>query len=218
MKKMLFFVVFLAVMAVSTSALAQNPSYKPYRWTGFYVGLQGGYFNGNSNWEVAYEGNRIDHDLEGGMGGFFLGYNYQTPVNLVVGVDAEMNFGSVDGSSACPDPTYACNSDVHWLGSTKFRLGYALDRFMPYVTLGCAYAGGEVSVRDLYTGLEFNSNGSYFGFTPGIGFEFAITKNLLLRGEYNYYYFFRSEQEIDNAKADIQADTSAFKLGLSFKF
>lgn len=219
MKRIIFYVVLMMAVAISTSAFAQNQSYKPYKWTGFYVGMQGMYLNGNSNWEMAYEGNRIDHDLEGGMGGFFLGFNYQTPVNLVVGIDTELNFGNADGSSACPNATFSCNSDLYWLGSTKFRLGYALDRFMPYVSIGWAYGGGEVYVRDLYTGREFKSDdNAYFGFTPGIGFEFAITNNLLLRAEYNYYYFFRSEQEIDSTRADIQTDTSAFKLGLSFKF
>ena len=218
MKKILFSVVLIMVMAVSTSALAQNQSYKPYNWSGFYFGIQGAYLKGNSDWEMAYEGNRIDHELEGGMGGFFLGYNYQTPVNLVVGVDTEMNFGSVDGSSACPDWTYSCHTDVYWMGSTKFRLGYAIDRFMPYVTLGWAYGGGEVYVKDLYTGIEYSTDNGYFGFTPGIGFEFAITNNLLLRAEYSYYYFFRSEEEIDNVNTDIQVDNSAFKVGLSFKF
>lgn len=218
MKKVIFSIVLMMVMAVSTSALAQNQSYKPYTWTGFYVGMQGAYLNGNSNWEMLYEGNRIDHDLEGGMGGFFLGYNYQTPVNLVVGIDTEVNFGRADGSSSCPNPTFSCHTDLNWLGSTKFRLGYALDRFMPYVAIGWAYGGGEVFVKDLYTSREYSSNNGYFGFTPGIGFEFAITNNLLLRAEYNYYYFYRSEQEIDYSTADIQVDTSAFKVGLSFKF
>ena len=140
------------------------------------------------------------------------------PINLVLGAETELNFGQADGSSFCPNPEFNCESRLYWLGSTKFRLGYAIDRFMPFVSVGWAYGGGENKIKDLIYGIDYKDSSFYFGAVPGVGFEVAITNNLLLRAEYNYYYFFRSEQEIDNVKPDIQVDMSAFKLGLSFKF
>jgi outer membrane immunogenic protein len=214
MKKILVAIAVAALLAVSTSAMAQD---KAYRWTGFYAGAQGMYLTGDSDWEMVYSWNRINHDVDGGMGGFFLGYNYHTPINLVIGGETEINFGKVDGSSACPNLAYGCESNLYWLGSTKFRLGYAIDRFMPFVSAGWAYGGGENKVKH-FSGMDFDDSSFYFGVVPGIGLEFAITKNLLLRAEYNYYYFFKSEQEIDNIKPKIQMDMSAFKFGLSYKF
>ncbi|HPV48635.1 MAG TPA: outer membrane beta-barrel protein [Smithellaceae bacterium] len=216
MRKILFVVVVvMASLLFSTNAMAQG---KAYRWTGFYAGGQGMYLTGNSDWEMGASWNSIDHNVNGGMGGFFLGYNYQLPINLVLGAETELNFGQADGSSFCPNPEFNCESRLYWLGSTKFRLGYAIDRFMPFVSVGWAYGGGENKIKDLIYGIDYKDSSFYFGAVPGVGFEVAITNNLLLRAEYNYYYFFRSEQEIDNVKPDIQVDMSAFKLGLSFKF
>ncbi|MCE5211005.1 MAG: outer membrane beta-barrel protein [Deltaproteobacteria bacterium] len=219
MKRILFSIILCTVMVVSTNALAQNQSYKPYNWTGLYFGLQGSYLTGDSEWESHYSGSRLDHNIDGGMGGFFIGYNYQTPFKLVVGIETEMNFGRVDGSSICPNSSYSCHTDVNWIGSTHGRFGYALDRFLPYVTIGWAYGGAETYMKHLSTGREYGSDNGYFGFTPGIGFEFAITKNLLVRAEYSFYYFFKSGDEYDYYDdTDVQIDASAFKVGLSFKF
>ena len=222
MKRVMFSIVLFAVLMFSANALAQNDDksqpYSPYKWTGFYFGFQGSYQMGNSEWESRRSGERINHDTSGGMGGLFIGYNYQTPVKIVVGVETEANFGRVDGSSSCPNPTYSCHTNVYWVGSTRGRLGYALDRFLPYVAIGWAYGGADTYVKDLFTNRESGSNNGYFGFTPGIGFEVALTKNLLIRAEYSYYYFFKSEKSIYGADTDVQIDNSAFKVGLSFKF
>ena len=220
MKRHIFLFVILSVL-MATTVLAQSNAYGPdpsYNWRGLYFGVQGSYHTGNSNWDEPFGGFRISHDIEGGMGGFYVGYNFQTPYHFVFGIETEMSFGSVDGSSSCPNASFSCHTDVKWIGSTRGRFGYAFDRFMPFVSIGWAYGTADTYVKHLPTGSESGSDNSYFGFVPGIGFEVAVTRNLLIRAEYNFYYFYETDVDIDYARTTVQFDTSAFKIGLSFKF
>ncbi len=207
-----------AMLAASVNASAQDSSTAPFKWTGFYFGFQGSYHTGQSDWEMDYGSDRINHSLNGGMGGFYLGYAFQTAPGIVAGIETEMNYGRLDGSSSCPNSSYSCHTDVSWIGSTRGRFGYAVGRFLPFVTIGWAYAGADTYVKSLSSGREYGKYHGYFGFTPGAGFELAITNNLLLRAEYSYYYFFRTRVDVHYEDVDVKIDDSAFKVGLTLKF
>ena len=156
------------------------------------------------------------------MGGLFLGYNYQFPINVVVGVETDINYGKISGSSSCPGSAYDCRTEIPWVGSTRARVGYAIGRFLPYVAVGVAYSHGELFANLRATGAEVeNTVNTYWGWTPSVGLEFAITKNLLARAEYAYYDFASNNvttsgdfvENIDN-KIKFQG----FKLGLAWEF
>ncbi|MRR18227.1 MAG: porin family protein [Deltaproteobacteria bacterium] len=208
------------LFAINASAQDHDQvrSYRPYSWTGFYFGFQGSYLKGTSDWAPEGTALRLKNDTEGGMGGFYIGYLYQTPVKIVVGVEAETNYGRLSNSSACPNPSYSCHTEVNWIGSLRGRLGYALGRFMPYVAIGWAYAGADTYVTYLPTGDDFGSSNSYLGFTPGAGLEFAVTNNFLIRGEYAYYDFGRRSATIQGDEVDIRLANHAFKLGVGLTF
>ena len=110
------------------------------------------------------------------------------------------------------------------LGSARLRarVGYAIGRFLPYVAVGVAYSRGELFANLRATGTEVeNTVNTYWGWTPSVGLEFAITKNLLARAEYAYYDFASNNvttsgdfvENIDN-KIKFQG----FKLGLAWEF
>lgn len=69
MKRILFLFLLFLVMAASTDALGQHQSYNRYNWTGFYLGFQGSFHAGKSEWEMNYDNERLNHDTQGGMGG-----------------------------------------------------------------------------------------------------------------------------------------------------
>jgi opacity protein-like surface antigen len=83
-------------------------------------------------------------DADGWLLGGLLGVNYQVG-QTVWGLEADMNWTDFSGSTSCgakparPAPT----------GSARYaaRLGYAVDRFMPYVTGGVAF-GKVKAMRD----------------------------------------------------------------------
>jgi len=212
MKRIIFSIVMVLVFA-STSAFAADT----HNWTGFYAGLQGMYGHGESDWGNA--GTDADHSINGWMGGLFLGYNYQFPVNVVLGVETDINYGKISGSEGCPSGTYSCRSEVNWLGSTRVRAGYALGRFLPYVGLGVAYGRAEIYTKHRPTDTDYGDTNTYFGWTPSVGLDFAITKNLIARAEYAYYDFGKEHSVVDSAqRIDSDIDIQGIKFGLAWYF
>src|SRR3954470_14924027 len=65
-----------------------------YNWTGFYVGLNGGYSWGRSSTSIApgapFGTTAIRENVNGGLGGGQIGYNWQIDRTWVVGVEADI--------------------------------------------------------------------------------------------------------------------------------
>src|SRR5690606_18132662 len=133
--------------------------------TGFYAGIQGGYGWGESNWNFV----GIDTSPDGWLIGGTLGYNWQAG-SLVFGVEADVAWSDIKGDAACGP--FVCETANSWLGTARLRLGYAFDRFMPYITGGAAFGDVEATV----VGLG-NASETRFGWTAGAGLEYAFAGN-----------------------------------------
>jgi len=212
MKRIIFSVVFMVLIFASTSAFADST----YNWTGPYVGLQGMYGHGDTKWDYVDVGN-YDHTINGWMGGLFLGYNYQFPVNVVVGVETDINYGKISGSTNRNNWLYS--TELNWVGSTRVRAGYAVWRLLPYVGLGVAYGRANIYTTHMPDGTDYGETNTYIGWTPSVGLEFAITKNLMARAEYAYYDLGKKQSLVDNAQAvDSSITFQGLKFGLMWKF
>ena len=97
----------LAFLASSFSTQAADiprPVYKSavrpviayYNWTGFYVGINGGYGFGTSNWSAL----AVSPKPKGGLAGATLGYNYQVG-SWVWGLEGDIDWADVSGSAVC---------------------------------------------------------------------------------------------------------------------
>lgn len=218
MKRIIFIVVLFVFSLLSITSFAAGPA---YNWTGFYAGLQGSYITGSSDWSFD-AGTSTDHSLDGGIGGLFFGYNYQFPFNLVVGVTTDIGVGKICGSDSCPNTAFDCKSDTTWLGATRFRLGYAINRFLPYIGIGIAYTEIKLTGEEIGTDVEWKAKDTYIGWTPAIGFDFAITNNLLANFEYAYYDFGKEKTELvylgSSDPLENKVKFHGFKLGIGWKF
>ena len=189
-----------AVIAVITSAMSAQaadlgarsspqsyykaPSEAPFNWTGFYAGLNGGYAFGRSSWSDPVTGADSGRFSTGGgsLGGQF-GYNWQTGP-LVLGIETDVNWMNVKGSTAgaggvcAADGGGQCQTQQSWVGTTRARVGYAFERWLPYVTGGVAY-GNIQAVQS--TGTTTNSN---VGWTAGGGLEYGFDRNWSVKAEY----------------------------------
>jgi outer membrane immunogenic protein len=153
------------------------PAYVPvpvYNWTGFYLGINGGGAFGGSSWNST--GNR---DLSGGLIGGTVGYNYQFG-QAVVGVEGDIDWSSIDGSTTNGCPA-GCKTSNNWLSTVRGRIGYAADRFMPYVTGGAAFGDIRASTPGFATATDTAT-----GWTLGGGLEGAIAGNWTAKAEYLY--------------------------------
>lgn len=160
-----------------------QPAAQAYDWTGFYLGINGGYGFGRSSWsDPAAGGNSGRFDTSGGTLGGQIGYNWQTGP-MVLGLETDMNWINAKGSSSAggvclTDGAGQCRTSQNWLGTTRARVGYAFDRWLPYLTGGVAY--GDIRA-DQANGA---SSTTKTGWTAGGGVEYGIDRNWSAKLEY----------------------------------
>jgi outer membrane immunogenic protein len=157
---------------------------QPFDWTGFYLGINSGYAWGRSRWSDPAIGADSGHfNTSGGLFGGQLGYNWQTG-HVVLGIETDADWMSIKGSTAglggvcLADGGGLCQTQQSWVGTTRARLGYAFDRWLPYVTGGVAY-GNIQAVQP--TSTTTNTN---VGWTAGAGVEYGIARNWSAKLEY----------------------------------
>jgi outer membrane immunogenic protein len=156
---------------------APAPVYNPiYNWTGLYVGVNGGGGWGDSSWSGVSSGNI---NASGGLIGGTLGYNWQFG-QTVVGIETDLQWSDIKGSGAC---AFGCETRNNWFGTVRGRLGYAWDRFMPYITGGLAY--GNVEANPSFGFVSNDTTNA--GWALGGGVEFALAQNWTAKVEYLHY-------------------------------
>jgi outer membrane immunogenic protein len=145
-----------------------------YNWAGFYIGINGGGGFGSSSWDLT--GGR---NIDGGLVGGTAGYNFQFG-QAVVGVEGDIDWADISGSTTngCP---LGCKTTDSWLSTVRGRLGYAADRFMPYVTGGAAFGNIQATTPGFAGASATN-----VGWTLGAGLEAALTRNWTGKVEYLY--------------------------------
>lgn len=162
---------------------SKAPSYftpaPAFTWSGFYVGLTGGYGWGNARFDTgATTGNTFR--TSGGNFGSTLGYNMQSGA-IVYGLETDLSLNWVKGANSAVAPCPSCEASNPWFGTFRGRLGYALDPTLFYLTGGLAYGG--VRVRDTFGGDEQHNK---VGWTLGGGVEYAFAPRWSAKLEYLY--------------------------------
>ncbi len=158
--------------------VAYIPATAPvYNWGGIYVGINGGYAFGNSDWTggaVSSGHFTTDGFVVGGTAGI----NLQADA-FVFGLETDIDYADLSGDGPgffCAN----CKTSSNWLGTTRARVGYAADRVLFYGTGGAAYGNIQANANGVT-----NSN-TEFGWTAGAGVEVAFTDNWTARLEYLY--------------------------------
>ncbi len=183
-----------------------------FSWTGFYVGVNGGYtWAGNKNASVAPGADptnilpaifaarqfpsSVPLDAKGFIGGVQIGYNYQmTGTAFVVGVEADIQFTDARKSAQFVNTGigsyYNASTRMDYLGTLRGRLGFAVSpQLLVYATGGLAY--GQVKYDSVAGGpgvrVTYNSTATKLGYVLGAGAEYAFNRNWSLKTEYLYY-------------------------------
>jgi outer membrane immunogenic protein len=176
-----------------------------YNWTGPYVGLYGGYGWGHSDFSAPFVGST---NLSGGLVGGTLGYNWQVG-QTVIGLETDLGWSGIRGSASC-GAGFNCETRNNWLGTTRVRLGYAADRFMPYVTGGVAYGGVKTSVAGIGSSSDTKA-----GWTLGGGVEAAIAGPWTAKLEYLYVDLGHADSML-GSQANFH--TNIVRAGLNYRF
>jgi outer membrane immunogenic protein len=161
--------------------MPRAPVFVPFfSWSGFYLGINAGYAFGDTNWTNTLTGITTgDFNANGFMAGGTIGYNMQFG-SAIFGVEADFDWSGVKGATnANCGPN--CETRNTWFATARGRIGYAFDRFMPYVTGGAAF--GDVKLQG--TGITAHSD-TQVGWTAGVGIEYAFLNNWTAKLEYLY--------------------------------
>jgi outer membrane immunogenic protein len=184
----------------------------PFDWTGFYVGLNGGFggdefkypasgsfTSGSSSGSIAGEGHITS---SGVLGGAQAGYDYLTSTNWLFGVEADIAASGIKGEigasgsaagSLAGTASLSASSEIRYLGTVRGRAGHVWERILAYATAGFAYGDVRsgldlniVPVSAPVTAVSVSRTASHTGWTVGVGAEYALNDRLTFRTEYLY--------------------------------
>ena len=211
----------LSILATAFSAEAADirrpvhkapPAPVPYfSWSGFYLGINGGYGWGTSDWSGFVFASKPTGWLVGGT----VGFNYQIS-SIVLGIEGDYDWADISASGVCA-VGFTCGSRSSYLATFRGRVGLAFDRFLPYITGGAAFGNIKASLVGPATILAASQ--SRTGWTIGGGVEYAFLENWSAKLEYLY---------VDLGSYDtgfltpLVANTSfrenIFRAGLNYRF
>src|SRR5690349_20159738 len=145
-----------------------------WNWNGFYIGINGGYSWGHSsrdlnffnplNGVVLATGTGGGRDMNGGLFGGQIGYNWQAASNWVFGLEADAQWTSQKGSTTVLCPVGGCfpattvaplatggaatlTDKLDWFATFRGRLGFTVTpNVLLYATGGAAWGEVETTV------------------------------------------------------------------------
>ena len=204
-----------AALAADLPTKKEAPVFVPppavVSWTGFYIGVNGGYagdefkypFSGYYDELISGSGS-ASLTSSGFLGGVQAGYNWQLAPSWLIGAEADIDAASISGKLSVGAAGLFEGYDVSgsataksvqdYLGTVRARLGYLFtDRFLIYATGGLAYGDVKSSVSaqasldgEPYGPYSYSKTTTHVGWTLGAGAEYKIGKNWSFKTEYLY--------------------------------
>jgi outer membrane immunogenic protein len=173
-----------------------------YNWSGFYIGGNlGAGWNSTGSITDTFGSTFGTTTNTSFLGGGQVGVNYEFWGGVVVGAEAmfdwvpntsnTINVNNVNGGTglAAGNSGTATIND-RWLTTATGKLGYAWDRVLLYGKGGGAWVGASnpsFTVNGAATSTPFTSStNNNFGWTAGLGIEWAFAGNWSARAEWDY--------------------------------
>jgi outer membrane immunogenic protein len=195
------------------------PVVVPFSWSGWYIGINGGGGWGRSRHDFPAVGTSTgSFDIDGGLIGGTIGVNLQSG-SMVYGLEADLGWANIDGSTACPGAGFVCATELRWLGTFRGRVGVAMGSVLPYITGGLALGNVRMSTFPFVPGSDHETKA---GWTVGAGLEVALSPNWSIKGEYLYVDLGDAVCDIGNCSAlsQLNADFRAhiLRAGINYRF
>jgi opacity protein-like surface antigen len=209
-------------------------------WTGFYVGAHAGGGFGRTDWksadgvflgfaDLAFAGSG---PAEGLLAGGQIGFNRQLG-RWVVGGEAELSWGDLDGYAKCGvstllDSSFNCHTHVKSLGTLTARVGQTYGDLLIYAKGGAAWmredheAGNPAIAFGAPPANDFFASDTRWGYVLGAGFEYAFSPAWSAKVEYDYRNFGSrtvafTDQLGNVSNVDLAQDLHVIKMGLNYR-
>lgn len=213
-------------------------------WSGFYVGLHGGWgwADADSEYGDEYANEECEHSKdyaearkifflgepgcavglkpEGGFVGAQAGFNFVFDNGLMLGAEGDYALASLNDSGEGGTGIFNTHVDleVDQLASIRARLGFASGQWLPFVTAGWGWAHADRDTFNSFFGTSSDSNW-HDGWTLGAGAEYAINNTWSLKAEYRYYDL--GEENYGVAApggTDVDLDLHTVQVGVNIHF
>jgi outer membrane immunogenic protein len=191
-------------------------------WSGWYVGLNGGYASGSSDWTL-FSASTGKFNTKGPLFGGTFGANFQYD-RFVFGLEADFDWSGLKGSSSVAACAIigapfgaACETKSDWLSTGRVRLGYALDRILIFGTGGLALSDIERAI----TQPALSDRGVRGTWTVGGGIEFAITEHWTAKAEYLLVDFGKTGCSLSIpvcTGGSVSLTENVVRAGINYKF
>jgi outer membrane immunogenic protein len=208
-------------------------------WTGFYLGVHGGYgwakFS-SDNFDqpsILIPGALHNPQPQGALFGGHAGFNWQRGA-WVGGLEIDLSGADLKEAQSFSAPfgglqvTISLATKIDMLATARARFGFLpAQNLLVYGTggfaWGHAYAKEAVCQEEVCSILRTNEN--MFGWTAGAGLEYKLAENFLLRVEYLHYDFVRQDFPLANQLLPVSplvlnaaTHINAVRGGISYKF
>lgn len=202
MKKFLLGTVGLVALGMSAPASAADLAARPYAkappamvaayydWSGFYVGLNGGWGSSRKCRTETIFGAEGCHDATGGTVGGQIGYRWRAS-SWVFGVEAQGNWADFHGSNiSLVNPAFVNDTRVGAFGLFTGQIGVAFNNALLYVKGGAAVTDDRY--RNFVTGTGIQAantvNDTRWGGVIGVGLEYGFAPNWSAAIEYDHMF------------------------------
>jgi outer membrane immunogenic protein len=182
---------------------------RPSPGSGIYLGINGGYGFGTSDWTGP--GLSASNKPDGFLAGGTIGGNYQMG-SFVLGVEGDFDYAPLSGSFSCP-PGGTCTTSTDWLGTARVRAGWAWDRILFYGTGGGAFT-------DIKAATTLTNTTTEVGWTAGAGMEAALTPNWSAKIEYLYVDFGNTAcgTPCGSSGDNLNLTENVIRAGINYRF
>ena len=189
---------------------ARPPVTPVWDWSGFYIGLNGGYGQNDSTGDrtcinpagnffgAGCTPNIVGHVFSpsGGLFGGTAGYNVQSG-SFLYGFETDIQWSDIKASATVPiglpAPTgnYVASDDLRWFGTARGRFGWlASPQLLLYATGGVIYGNENLVATTAFTSTFMYpaaASSTRAGGVVGIGAEYAFTRSISAKLEGLFY-------------------------------
>lgn len=205
-----------AIAALTTTSWAADVASEPLDvWSGFFVGAQVGYASGEVDYDVPGGPASGTEEIEGGVGGIYLGRNWQFD-HIVLGLESSVSIGDLQTDLTPGMALSSGDFEIAGFSTSRVKVGFAFDNLMLFVAGGASLARFEGTRSppdeedDVWT----------LGWTIGGGAEFKFADNWSARVEYLRIEY-DTESMFDTPGGEVIFDTSAIDVvrgGIAYHF
>lgn len=204
---------------------------------GFYTGLNVGYRNlilkdrstaiGNGG-AIANKGELAMGSL---LAGISLSYLHEVSSNFYAGLEiagdvTPQNKKIASGLSSADVSVYSLKVKSMFSYSGALVLGYACDKFLPYIKVGATGTQIKISgtrnadpANGIAQGSVQNASKNPFGILGGVGMQYGITDSFYLGSEYSYAYYIKKIKFADQYRNfNYTPSAHTFKVKFAYKF